>query len=284
MKKVCLSLLSLLTVSAFADPVVSNIRAAQRENTKLVDILYDVSYSGGSNVSVTCEVSTNSGATYTVPAKSFSGTGYGAIVTIGNDRLITWNAGVDWNEKYSEQVKVRITAKAPRFTINHAVGTDYQYDDNGNIVATNYYTVDVDVTDNETGLVWQLWPASFNIITNGIIILPQGQYTNSIGSYWYNASVNKTTWIVVNDMGGEWRLPTRAEFRSLLDTNRTPALPAGHPFGTVAAGLYWTASATSISTPSEIVPSAWCVSVMDGYEVALPQTSSARAWLVRSIY
>jgi Protein of unknown function (DUF1566) len=140
MEKVYLSLLSLLTVSAFADPAVSNIRASQRENTKLVDILYDVSYSGGSNVSVTCEVSTNSGTSYDVPSKSFSGTGYGAIVTTGNDRLITWNAGIDWNEEYSEQMKVRITAKAPRFT------------DNG----------DGTITDNKTGLMWQKSPSNIH--------------------------------------------------------------------------------------------------------------------------
>jgi len=133
MKKVYLSLISLLAVSGFADPVVSNIRASQRENTKLVDILYDVSYVGGSNVSVTCEVSTNSGASYDVSAEHFSGTGYGVMVTTGADRLITWNAGIDWDENYSETMKVRITAEAPRFT------------DNG----------DGSITDNETGLMWQ---------------------------------------------------------------------------------------------------------------------------------
>ncbi len=164
MKNVCLLLFSLLTVLAFADPVVSNIRASQRENTKLVDILYDVSYAGGSNVSVTCEVSTNSGASYDIPAESFSGTGYGAMVTVGSNRLITWNAGVDWNEKYSDQMKVRITAKAPRFTIETAT----YYDGNSNLC----YSAAGRVFDNKTGLKCQSQPgrlscfASEQVYTN----------------------------------------------------------------------------------------------------------------------
>ena len=131
MKKIGLFLILLFPLCAGASPTVSNIRAAQRENSKLVDILYDVAYSGSSNVWITCEVSTNGGASFDLPAKSFTGD-IGAMVPTGTDRLIVWNAGVDWDENYSEQVKVRITAKAPRFT------------DNG----------DGSITDNQTGLMW----------------------------------------------------------------------------------------------------------------------------------
>lgn len=247
MKKVYLSLLSLLTVSAFADPVVSNIRASQRENTKMVDILYDVSYSGGSNVSVTCEVSTNSGATYTVPAKSFSGTGYGAIVTTGTDRLITWDAGVDWNEKYSEQMKVRLTAKAPRFTVNQ----NSYYDDNSILV----YSAGDTVTDNQTGLIWATRPISY--ATN-----------------WHGAAN------ACSSMGDGWRLPTFTEFRSLLDANRTPALPAGHPFKNIRSDFYWCSSPTSGGNP----PHLNCFSMITGLETYLFDNSSAVAWPVRSIY
>ncbi len=269
MKKICLFLIPLLTVSAFADPVVSNIRASQRENTKLVDILYDVSYSGGSNVSVTCEVSTNSGASYDVPSKSFSGTGYGAMVITGSDRLITWNAGIDWNEKYSEQVKVRITAKAPRFTWTQVVDTYYEYDENWNIVATNYYSYkNGNITDNETGLEWSQGPISIS-----------STYTNN--QYIVNYSTN---WNGANAACSQrgMRLPTRTELRSLLDSNRTPALPAGHPF-TVRSELYWTSSAYIIP-PAGAVLYAWCISVIDGFEAPVPQTSSMLAWPVRSIY
>jgi len=200
MKKVYLSLISLLAVSSFADPVVSNIRASQRENTKLVDILYDITYLGGSNVSVTCEVSTNSGVSYDVPADHFSGDGYGVMVTTGVDRVITWNAGVDWDENYSEQMKVRITAEAPRFT------------DNG----------DGTITDNETGLMWQKSPAIYN--------------GNAGITYGYVGRI-------CEELSDGWRLPSLTELRTLLDTSRTPALPAGHPFIDVRSDiLYWTGS------------------------------------------
>ncbi len=123
----------LMVGGVFANPTVSNIRVSQRENTKLVDILYDVSFIGGDAVSVGCEVSTNAGVSFDIPVTNFSGNGYGAIVSNGTDRLIVWNAGIDWDENYSEQMKIRITAAPPRFV------------DNG----------DDTVTDNKTGLMWQ---------------------------------------------------------------------------------------------------------------------------------
>ncbi|HSR87690.1 MAG TPA: hypothetical protein VLL07_01955, partial [Pontiella sp.] len=85
--------------AVYANPIVSNIEVSQRENTKLVDISYDVTFAGGDRVDISCEVSTNSGVSYDVPASSFSGD-YGAGVSTGTDRIIVWNAGVDWNENY----------------------------------------------------------------------------------------------------------------------------------------------------------------------------------------
>jgi formylglycine-generating enzyme required for sulfatase activity len=102
--------IGLAVVSQAADPVVSNIRSSQRANSKLVDIWYDVSVASGNQVGVTVAVSTNNGVAFDLPATSFSGAGYGAAVTPGNSRQITWNAGADWNGQYSSQVKFRVTA------------------------------------------------------------------------------------------------------------------------------------------------------------------------------
>ena len=271
MKKVYLSLISLLAVSAFADTVVSNIRVSQRENTKLVDILYDVSYSGGSNVSVTCEVSTNNGTTYTFVstnsgvtstnyAKSFSGTGYGASVATGTDRLITWNAGIDWNEKYSEQMKVRITAKAPRFTVNQ----NAYYDDNSNLV----YSAGDTVTDNQTGLIWATRPLSFGSGSNLTYL-----------ANWSDAAAACAA------LGDGWRLPSRVDFTNLFDTTRTPALPAGHPFKNIRSELYWESNADCVTLSGMPVPIAFVVSVINGITVTYcPQTYDAVVWPVRSIY
>lgn len=200
--KIGLYLIISLPLCSFSSPTVSNIRASQRENSKLVDILYDVAYSGSSNVSITCEVSTNSGVSYNVPAQSFSGD-FGVMVPTGSDRLVVWNAGVDWDENYSEQVKVRITAKSPRFT-DHGDGT---------------------VTDNNTGLIWQKGPVSFN----------DPYYGEGFQMAWSSASAACTT------LGEGWRLPTVAEVMEFLDNSRIPRLPAGHPFESPVGEIYWTA-------------------------------------------
>lgn len=103
---------SLLTViSSFAaPPVVSNIRATQRSGTQLVDIYYDVSDAdGNSPLSVYMAVSGDGGANYNVPVISVSGA-LGQGVTLGNNRYILWNAGVDWPGRFSSQCKIKIIA------------------------------------------------------------------------------------------------------------------------------------------------------------------------------
>jgi len=92
-----------------ADPVVSNVRAAQRSRTKLVDIWYDLAHAEGKACAVTVAVSSDNGSTWTVPASSFSGGGWG-LVSPGNNRQIVWNAGADWNGQFSSLVRFRVTA------------------------------------------------------------------------------------------------------------------------------------------------------------------------------
>lgn len=90
--------------------LVSNVRASQKSGTKLVDIWYDLTNPSGSPLNVTVAVSTNNGATFDLPASSFSGSGYGSSVVPGNSRQIVWDAGADWNGQFSSQVKFRVTA------------------------------------------------------------------------------------------------------------------------------------------------------------------------------
>jgi len=108
--------LSFLSLSHAADPVVSNVCASQREGTKLVDIRYDVSDADGDRLDVTVAVSTNDGAAFDLPASSFSGgtpNGYGSGVIPGRNRHIVWNAGADWNGRISDRVRFRVTANGP---------------------------------------------------------------------------------------------------------------------------------------------------------------------------
>jgi len=79
--------------TAGAPPVVSNVRAAQRPGTQLVDIYYDLADPDSASLAITVLVSTDGGASYTLPATSFSGSGWGSAVTPGANKQITWNAG-----------------------------------------------------------------------------------------------------------------------------------------------------------------------------------------------
>ena len=97
-------------VSLFAgSPVVTNIIATQRASTKLVDISYDVSDSNNDSLKVRVEISANGGRTFDVPAITLSGD-IGGNVSPGTNKLIVWNAGMDWDGEYSPEMRVKIIA------------------------------------------------------------------------------------------------------------------------------------------------------------------------------
>lgn len=90
-------------------PVVSNVTAVQRAGTKLVDIAYNVADSDGDVLKIRVEVSDNAGTIYSVPAFSFTGA-VGDSVVPGNGKTIVWDAGVDWDGEYSDQMRVKVIA------------------------------------------------------------------------------------------------------------------------------------------------------------------------------
>jgi formylglycine-generating enzyme required for sulfatase activity len=91
-----------------AAPVVSNISAAQRPNSRLVDITYDVT-ADFPTVSVSLQVSSDGGSTFAVPATTLSGA-IGAGVATGTAKTITWDAGADWSGQYSTQMRFKVIA------------------------------------------------------------------------------------------------------------------------------------------------------------------------------
>ncbi|MEO5715001.1 MAG: SUMF1/EgtB/PvdO family nonheme iron enzyme [Luteolibacter sp.] len=100
----------LITQTAFASiPEVTNVTAVQRAGTKFVDITYNVADSDGDTLKIRVEVSDNAGTIYSVPAFSFTGA-IGDAVTPGNGKTIVWNAGVDWDGEYSDQMRVKVIA------------------------------------------------------------------------------------------------------------------------------------------------------------------------------
>ena len=105
----CLGFGLLLSVPAMAQaPVVSNVVAQQRSGTKLVDITYDVTAVTPS-VTISLRISNDGGASYNIPATTLSGA-VGDNVTTGTGKVITWNAGVDWNGNYNTGMRFEVTA------------------------------------------------------------------------------------------------------------------------------------------------------------------------------
>jgi hypothetical protein len=101
-----LAILGTFTTALAADPVVSNLTAAQRPGTKLVDITYDVT-ANTPTVKVTLEISSDGGTTYSVPVTSATGA-VGDGVPVGMGKTITWDAGVDWDGRFSLQGRFRL--------------------------------------------------------------------------------------------------------------------------------------------------------------------------------
>jgi formylglycine-generating enzyme required for sulfatase activity len=92
-----------------AVPVVTNVVAQQRATTKLVDIHYDVFDADGDTLKIRVEVSDNGGNRYSVPAFSLTGD-IGENVTTGANKHIVWDAGVDWDGEYSDEMRVKVIA------------------------------------------------------------------------------------------------------------------------------------------------------------------------------
>lgn len=109
MKTLLILWLSLWSLASATAPVVFNIRASQRPGTKLVDIYYDLADADGDLQLIQVAVSSDAGLTYGIPCVTLSGQ-FGAGISPGTNRKITWNAGADWSGNWMPQCRVRITA------------------------------------------------------------------------------------------------------------------------------------------------------------------------------
>ena len=96
--------LALPFVGLAGAPEVTNIRASQRAGTKLIDVYYDVT--DPENDPVTVAIQLYDGTT-ALPSYSVTGD-VGAGITVGANKHIVWNAGQDWNRRYTTGGKARI--------------------------------------------------------------------------------------------------------------------------------------------------------------------------------
>jgi hypothetical protein len=102
----CLSLLAAAPPAQAQVPVVSNLKAVQRAGTKLVDITYNLAAARATEA-VSLQISGDGGVTFVLPAVSVTGA-VGSEVSTGKGKVLTWNAGADWNGQVSSQVRFKL--------------------------------------------------------------------------------------------------------------------------------------------------------------------------------
>jgi formylglycine-generating enzyme required for sulfatase activity len=178
----------LIAEQAVAAPVISNLSAAQRAGTKLVDVSYDLAAPGFPTVAVSLEISSDGGATWTVPATSVSGA-IGSSVTPGTGKVIVWDAGADWPLGYSTQMRFRVTADdgfafipEGSFTMGRTSGDTDTNAPPVTVTVSSFYMQKTETTKAQWDEV-RAWAAS-----NGYTDLPPG------GGKAVNHPVQTVTW------------------------------------------------------------------------------------------
>lgn len=115
MKSFLLVLAMSMVLFAFGDAeTVTNVRGVQRENSKLVDIYYDLNATDYGTYTIGVEIE---GRTIAVTATTFTGD-VGEGVTPGTNRHVIWDAGTDWPNKKGD-VKAIVTATKEDPTVSH---------------------------------------------------------------------------------------------------------------------------------------------------------------------
>ena len=111
MQIVCAVVLAFAGVTRAADPVVSNVRAAQRAGTGLFEISYDLEDADTTNLTVTVDISTNNGAAWFAPASSnLTGAVGEFAVSPSTGKAIVWQGGQELPARLFPSVKAKITA------------------------------------------------------------------------------------------------------------------------------------------------------------------------------
>ena len=145
---------------------------------------------------------------------------------------------------------------------------------------TNAYAIEDDGALKK-GVVWPnprfTVQANTNCVTDNLTGLVWARNANQFGkTNWNNAVTN------CNNLsyGGydDWRLPNKMELKSVIDCGvNTPALPAGHPFASVAIDdSYWTSTTLSLSASY-----AWYFGLTHGISNYDVKTAKYYSWPVR---
>lgn len=114
--------------NVLAVPIVSNVRMQQIEGTKQVRITYDVADNFNTSLWATVSISTNGVA---LPVNSVTGDVLCAM-SPGNGKTIIWDAGADWNGRYTEIAEAVVDViNGSRDPESVCVGCDLSFSSSG---------------------------------------------------------------------------------------------------------------------------------------------------------
>ncbi len=220
-------------VLANSAPVVSNVTASQRgDNSKLVDIRYHLADADGDSCTVWVGVSDDGGASWRVPARTFSGH-FGYNVIPGANKLIVWDAGNDFPGKVGS-FRVRVWAddgKGPAAKVLVPAGW-FRYQNANPTIFIDTFLIDKYETTNQfyCQFLNHADPNSTYYTTDNTEILRHGV----AGNYYYSVVPGKENhpvrWVSWNDAtafaawrsqqeGVTYRLPTEEEWEKAAAWN-----------------------------------------------------------------
>ena len=194
-------------------PVVENVTAAQRtDGSKVVDIYYDVSDADGDTLTITMQVSSDSGQTWDITPLYTSGD-IGIVINPGTGKHIIWNAGDETYTLDGDQYQFKIIADDDLFLVD-IDGNVYQTVQIGN---QHWMAENLKVTHYRNG------DPIPHLTSNS------DWASTSLGAYcaYDNNEGNVETygrlynWYTVDDPRGlapqGWHVPTDDEWQTLVD-------------------------------------------------------------------
>ena len=209
---ICAGLLACAGLVAIAaDPVVSNVRAAQRAGTSLFDITYDLANADSDNLTVTVGISTNNGEAWFTPASNnLTGASGAFAVSPGTGKAVVWQGGRELPARLFPSVKARITADdtppppPPLYlVVNLSGGT------NAASYPVTYYVASNDVPGGANSDAYKTDSLLMRLITKGSFTMgsPAGELGRSSDENQHAVTLTKDFYIGVFEVTQrQWEL------------------------------------------------------------------------------
>ena len=159
-------------------PTILNISAGQSAGSNNVVVTYDLTDDNSTNLNVALDISNDNGVTWAVATSTLSGN-IGGSQSAGFGKSITWNAGTDFANQFSENFRVRLRAtdtfgnqsnnvNSPIFTVDTQAavvsGVVANQSSGSGVVMVNYdltdssafnNTVEIGISD-DNGVTWNV--------------------------------------------------------------------------------------------------------------------------------